>query len=237
MSSFLYNHVLCSSGYEVIHTQGTGSTSDIPAYNHDDYSQDDSKQKEYDLSGFKRISPTPKFTLSHLYISPEEAEPHFTRAHSQSKSNYVDDGYGEFLNKNFQDEDDDVKSNYRNENYDDDDSDGGNSKYRQKDDENNDDDEEDENSKYRQAPKDEEEYEHHSSYTYNNDDEPIRSLPQKDETGTNGSSKNCKVIVKGKAMCKLCKDPVSGAKSESCSFSSTPPEEKYAFIKKEKYIS
>lgn len=239
VSIILYNQVTCSSDYEVVHTYGTGLKSD-PAYHHDDYNEDSAnKQKEYDLSGFKRISPTPEFTLSHLYISPEDAQRHFTRSHSQSKSNYVDDGYSAFLNKNFQDNDDDHEV----KNHDDDDSDGGNSKYRQKNYETDEDDDEEEKevyAKYRHVPTDGENNEHHYSYTYNDGDDEfgrIRSLPQKEETETKKNSKNCKVIQKGKAMCRLCKDPVSGAHSESCSFSSAPPEKKYAYIKKEKYIS
>lgn len=236
MSTILYNQVLCSSDYVVFHTPDTGSTSDPAYYHHEDYNQDAAKQKQFDLSGFKRISPTPKFTLSHLYISPENAEPHFTRSVSKSNNGY-DGGYSAFLQNNFDKFDDEVNSKYRQNNYDDDEDEGMNSEYRQKN-YDDDEDEEDENSKYRHAPKDVEENEHHYYNAYSGDElDRIQSLSQKEEVEPKQSSKNCKIIVKGKAMCRLCKDPVSGAHSESCSFSSAPPEKKYAYIKKEKYIS
>lgn len=231
MSSILCSHVMCLSDYEVVHTSSE-LTSD-PVYHHDDYQEDSAKQKEFDLSGFKRISPTPKFTLSHLYISPENAEPHFTR--SVSKSNGYNDGYSAFVENNFQenDHDEEVNSKYRENNYDDDEEEV-NSKFRQQNSDGDYDDEE-VNSRYRHVPEDVEGNEHHS---YNGDElDRIKSLPQKNEAESIQNSKNCKVIVKGKAMCTLCTDPVSGAHSESCSFSSAAPEMKYAYIEKEKYIS
>lgn len=228
---------MCSSDYVVFHNSDTGSTTD-PAYHHhhEDYNQGDGKQNQYDLSGFKRISPTPKFTLSHSYISPENAEPHFTRSVSPSKNGYSD-GYSAFLQNNFEGNDDDDgndNSKYQQKNYDDDEDEEVNSEYRQKNYDFGDKDEE-VNSKYRHAPKDAED----NGYHYDNGHEfdRIQSLSQKEEAEPKQSSKNCKIIVKGKAMCRLCKDPVSGAHSESCSFSSSPPEKKYAYIKKEKYIS
>lgn len=226
---------MCLSGYEVFHTS-SGPTSN-PVYHYDDYHEDNAKQKEFDLSGFKRVSPTPKFTLSHLYISPESAEPYFTRSVSKSNGGHNDD-YVAFLQNNFQENGDDepeaVNSKYRqNDNEDDDDEDEEvNSKYRQK---NSD---EEVKSKYRHVPKNVEGNEHHYYHSYNGDElDRIKSLPQKNEAESKQNSKNCKVIVKGKAMCRLCKDPVSGARSESCSFSSAPPETKYAYIEKQKFIS
>lgn len=229
---------MCSSDYAVVHTSGSESTPDFADHHHENYNHEGAEQKEFDLSGFKRISPTPKFTLSHLYISPEDAEPHFTRSVSESKNGYSD-GYSAFLQKNFEnigDDDDFVNSKYRQKNVDDDVEDV-NSGYRQTN--YDDDDEEVVNSKYRQAPKDFEENERHYFNVYQSGDEfdRIQSLSQKKEAEPTHSAKDCKIIVKGKAMCRLCKDPVSGAHSESCSFSSAPPEQKYAYIKKEKYIS
>lgn len=214
---------MCSSGYEVFHTSETGLTSDPVYHHHDDYIEESAKQKEFDLSGFKRISPTPKFTLSHLYISPEDAEPHFTRSVSQSKNGYGD-GYSAFIQNNFQnnDNDEEVNVKYPQKNYYDGD----------------DGDDEQVNSKYRHVPKDDGEENEHYYNTYNSDElDRTQSLPQKDETETKHNIKFCKIIVKDKAMCRLCKDPVSGAHSESCSFSSVPPEKKYAYIKKEEYNS
>lgn len=227
---------MCSSDYEVFHTSGTGSASDSADHYHEDYNQEGADQKQYDLSGFKRISPTPKITLSHSYISPENAERHFTRSVSEAKNGYSD-GYSAFIQNDFEKNDDD-------------DDDYVNSKYRQKNDENDDEDvevnseydeDEDEvvNSKYRQAPKDVEENEHNYYNAYHRGDELDRtqSLSQKEEAEPAQSTKDCKIIVKGKAMCRLCKDPASGAHSESCTFSSALPEKKYAYIQKEKYVS
>lgn len=251
MSGILYNQVMCD--YQVFHTSDdTGFTTD-PVYNHhnDDYHQDNAKSKEFDLSGYKRISPIPKFTQSHLYISPENAEPHFTRSVPESKGGYGD-GYSAFIQKHFQDDgDDDVNSNYRQKSDDDDedvevnsnyrqrndasdDDDEVNSNYRQNDDDDDDDDNEEVKSNYQYAPKIE--VEENNRHYYGVGFDRIQSLPQT-ESKQHVNVKNCKIIAKGKAMCKLCKDPVSGAHSESCSFSSAPPEHKYAFIKKEKYIS
>lgn len=229
ISSVLFSQVVCSSDYEVYHTDG--SPSDL-VDNHDDYSQGGDEKKEYDLSGFKRISPTPKFTLTHLYVSPESAERHFTRSHSKNGFN---DGYSTFLQNNFDHSDDhdgEANSKYQQDDDEDDYDEDVNSKYQD-----DDDDDEEVNSKYQQAADDandeNDEQNYHNSY---NNEERDR-IQQKEESDLKQNPNNCKIIVKGKAMCKLCKDPVSGAHSESCSFSSTPPEEQYAYIKKEKYIA
>lgn len=233
MSGILYNQVMCE--FEVFHTFDT----DLPS-DHGDYQHDSVKKQEYDLSGFKRISPTPKFTLSYLYVSPESAEPHFTRSVSKGGTG---DGYNAFLQTHFHGNngDDEVNSEYRQKSYDeDDDADDDvevNSEYRETNDDGDDDNDDEVNSSYQHAPEVvEENDDHHHSYNGNdgNGFDRIQSSPQKK---TKHSAKNCKIIVKGEAMCKLCKDPVSGAHSESCSFSSSPPEHKYAYIKKEKYIS
>lgn len=238
----------------MFHTSSDTDLASDPAYQyHDDYQQDSGKSKEYDLSGYKRISPTPKFTLSHLYISPENAEPYFTRSVSKGSGGGYGDGYSAFIEKHFQDNDDDYDHSKVNENYrqnDDDEEVEVNSEYKQRHDSSDGDDDEEVNANYQQNNDDDNDNHeevksnyHHAPkvevvesdrHYYGVGFDRIQSLPQKESTE---HVKNCKIIVKGKAMCKLCKDPISGAHSESCSFSSAQPEHKYAFIKKEKYVS
>ncbi|KAJ6637609.1 hypothetical protein Bhyg_10340, partial [Pseudolycoriella hygida] len=86
MSSILYNQVMCSdysNDFEVFHTSGGGAKSQSlypdPAYNHDDFDDETSDarsvQKRFaSLSDFEKISAIPEFTLSHLYVSPDDAE-------------------------------------------------------------------------------------------------------------------------------------------------------------------
>ncbi len=46
---------------------------------------------------------------------------------------------------------------------------------------------------------------------------------------------NCKKIYKDNSVCKICKDPKTGDKSESCSYSSKPKAKKVAFSKHKKF--
>lgn len=215
-----------SNDFEVFHTSGGGAKSQSlypdPAFNHnfDDDESSDSKsiQKRFasfDLSDYGKVSSTPSFTLSHLYVSPDGAEPRFARSALGPKNDYVD-GYSSFLQKYF-DKTDEKQSEYHDE-----------------------DDSNDKNSKYRQVPKEVEQIdkEHHYDSVYNdNEYERIKSLSQKQEEEIKQNPKNCKVVVKGEMTCSTCKDPVSGAHSESCSFSSAPADKKYAYIKQRAYNS
>lgn len=49
--------------------------------------------------------------------------------------------------------------------------------------------------------------------------------------------KHCKVTYKDGMECSVCKDPKSGAHSQSCTFSSTAPAKKYAYTKERNYNS
>lgn len=229
MSTILYNQVMCSdysNDFEVFHTSGGGVKSQSlypdPAYNHDDDFEDDTEARtiqkrfaSFDLSDLEQISATPEFTLSHLYVSPEEAERRFTRSALGPKNDYVD-GYSSFLSKYFD------KTDEKHSDTHDDEEDNG------------------KNSKYRQVPKEVEQIdkEHHYDNAYNDYEyDRIKSLSQKQEAEIKQNPKNCKVVVKGEMTCSTCKDPVTGAHSESCSFSSAPADKKYAYIKQRAYNS
>lgn len=229
MSSILYNQVMCSdysNDFEVFHSSGGGAKSQSlypdPAYNHDDFDDDSAEAKSiqkrfalHDLSDFERISSTPEFTLSDLFVSPGDAERRFVRSALGPKNDYVD-SYSSFLSKYF-DKNDEKQAEHHDE-------DEGNGR----------------NSKYRQVPKEVEQIdkEHHYDNVYNdNEYDRIKLLSQKQEEELKQNPKNCKVVVKGEMTCSTCKDPVSGAHSESCSFSSTPADKKYAYIKQRAYNS
>lgn len=229
MSGILYNQVMCSdysNDFEVFHTGGGGAKSQSlypdPAYNNDDFddeiSEPKSQQKRYasfDLSDFGKISSTPEFTLSHLYVSPDDADRRFTRSALGPKNDYVD-SYKSFLQKYF-DKTDEKQAEYHDE-------DDGNDK----------------SSRYRQVPKEVEQIdkEHHYDNAHNDYEyDRIKSLSQKQEAEIKQNPKNCKTVVKGEMTCSTCKDPVSGAHSESCSFSSAPADKKYAYIKQRAYNS
>lgn len=226
MSSILYGQVMCSdysNDFEVFHTSGGDAKSQSlypdPAYNQDDF-EDGSRsvQKrfaEFDLSDFEKISSTPEFTLSHLYVSPDEGERRFTRNALGPKNDYVD-GYSSFLKKYF-DKTDEKHADYH-----------------------EDDDSDDKSSRYRQVPKEVEQIdkEHHYGNAYNDHEyDRIKLLSQKQEEEIKQNPKNCKSVVKGEMTCSTCKDPVSGAHSESCAFSSAPADKKYAYIKQRAYNS
>lgn len=101
-------------------------------------------------------------------------------------------------------------------------------------DEDNDDDDEDD-SEVEQINKnddDAESDEHSSEY------ERIKELSQKQEQELKQNPKHCKVHIKKDNMrCSVCMNPETGAHSESCSYSSTPPEKKYAYTKERNYNS
>lgn len=229
--SILYSQVKCSdysNEFEVFHASGGDQKSQSlypdPAYKSDDFDNDDDDtktiQKRFASYDFGTVSSTPEFTLSHLYVSPEDVERRFTRSALGPRNDYVD-SYSSFLEKYFDKNED--KQGYKQSNNDDDD-----------------DDDNEKSSKYRQVPKEVEEVDksHHYDNAYNdNEYERIRTLSQKQEAEIKQNPKNCKVVVKGEMTCSTCKDPVSGAHSESCSFSSAPADKKYAYIKQRAYNS
>lgn len=227
MSSILYSQVTCSdysNDFEVFHTSGGGVKSQSlypdPAYNHDDFDDEAPESRSiqkrlasFDFGDVDKVSSTPEFTLSHLYVSPEEAERRFTRSALGPKNDYVD-SYSSFLQKYF-DKTDEKRSDYHDE-------------------------DNDKNSKYKQVPKEVEQIdkEHHYDNAYNDYEyDRIKLLSQKQEEEIKQNPKNCKVVVKGEMTCSTCKDPVSGAHSESCQFSSAPADKKYAYIKQRAYNS
>lgn len=97
-----------------------------------------------------------------------------------------------------------------------------------------DDDDDDEDREVEQINKndDAESDEHSSEY------ERIKELSQKQEQELKQNPKHCKVHIKKDNMrCSVCMNPETGAHSESCSYSSMPPEKKYAYTKERNYNS
>lgn len=193
----------------------------------DDVDHRNKRQTGYDLSKFERISPEPKFTQSGVYISPADADRRYTRSPQGGYKNVYTDGYQAFLDKYFsKDDEDDGTDVHKSER--DDKPQKKNSNYRQGG--NNEDVERIDNHRPEQSG---------YSDTNNNDNEydRIKSLSQQQEKEIKQNPKHCKVVLKDDMKCSLCKNPETGAHSESCSFSSTPAEKKYAYIKERNYNS
>lgn len=204
--------------------------------NDDDDDNADQRNKrqaaDVDLGHFKRISAQPTFTKSEFYISPADADRRYTRSPQGGYKNVYSDGYQAFLDKYFSKDDED------------DGTDAAPAKHRS-----NDNGYEKQNSNYRQSKRgggggDDVEHidrpEHSDGYSENNNDdeyERIKTLSQQQEKEIKQNPKHCKVVVKNDMKCSLCKNPETGAHSESCSFSSTPAEKKYAYIKERNYNS
>lgn len=197
-----------------------------------DDDDDGSRSKRYanedlvDLSTYDRVPQQPAFTQTRHYIAPQDVEKRFTRsAQNHNYGNQYSDGYKAFLEKYFK-ENNNEGPDYESQA-------NGNG-------------DESKSSQYRQAPDDVEQIEHeHQSPKnraydddYNSSEyERIKALSKEQEKEIKQNPKHCKVEVKGDMKCSICKNPETGAHSESCSFSSTPDEKKYAYVKERNYNS
>lgn len=65
----------------------------------------------------------------------------------------------------------------------------------------------------------------------------IKLLSDQQQTEIKKNPKHCKIVIKKEMKCTVCKNPETGAHSESCSFSSVPTDKKYAYIKERNYNS
>lgn len=177
----------------------------------------------FDLSHYGLISPEPEFTRTKQYISPVDVEKRFVRSAPDYGNEYTD-GYKAFLEKYFDKSEQDRPNEYFTD-----------------DSERSDDDENKEteakSGNLRRKP-DEVEHIGGNDDDYNSSEyERIKALSKKQETEIKQNPKHCKVTLKDGMTCSLCKNPETGAHSESCSFSSTPPEKKYAYTKERNYNS
>lgn len=168
---------------------------------------------EIKLEDLEQISEKPSFTQSYLYVSPKDAERRFTRS-----SDY-DDGYKEFLAKYFaiseKDESNEKNSEYQAER-----------PHKQH------------SSRY-EAEEDEDDNVEEVEGTDHNSSEydRIKLLSQKQEKEIKQNPKHCKTVVKDDMKCHQCKNPDTGAHSETCSFSSEPEAKKFAYTRERNYKS
>lgn len=166
---------------------------------------------EPDLSQFDRISSHPGFTNSFSYVSPREAETRFTRA-TKGDRHDEPDSYKAFLERYFAD------STANRPDY-------GAERSEQ----------------LRLGHDDAERIDGNSrEYEDNYNDseyERIKALSKQQEKEIKKNPKHCKVVIKDGMQCNVCKDPQTGSHSQSCSFSSTPPAKKYAYVKERNYNS
>lgn len=197
----------------------------------DDEVDRNKRYADFDLSHYGLISPEPEFTRTKQYISPVDVEKRFVRS-APDYSNEYTDGYKAFLEKYFDKSEQDRPNEYFT-----DDSDGERS------DNNQSKDTETKSGNLRHKPEEVEDIDGHHRDSASDDDynsseyERIKALSKKQETEIKQNPKHCKVTVKDGMTCSLCKNPETGAHSESCSFSSTPPEKKYAYTKERNYNS
>lgn len=186
---------------------------------------------DFDLSRYGLISPEPEFTRTKQYISPVDVEKRFVRSAADYGNEYTD-GYKAFLEKYFDKSEQDRPNEYYT-----DDSDGD------RNDNNQNKEPEAKSGNLRHKPDDVEHIggnhrDSESDDDYNSSEyERIKALSKKQETEIKQNPKHCKVTLKDGMTCSLCKNPETGAHSESCSFSSTPPEKKYAYTKERNYNS
>lgn len=185
----------------------------------------------FDFSRYGLISPDPEFTKTKQYISPVDVEKRFVRSAPDYGNEYTD-GYKAFLEKYFDKSEQDRPNEYFTDDSDGDRSDNNQHKETEAKSEN-----------LRRQPDDVEHIggnhrDGESDDDYNSSEyERIKALSKKQETEIQQNPKHCKVTVKDGMKCSLCKNPETGAHSESCSFSSTPPEKKYAYTKERNYNS
>lgn len=167
---------------------------------------------EPDLSHLERISTHPGFTNSFGYVSPQEAETRFTRATRPDSQHNEPDSYKAFLERYFADSTAN-RPDYHSER----------------------------SQQLRQANDDAERIDGNSrEYEDNYNDseyDRIKALSKQQEKEIKKNPKHCKVVNKDGMQCNVCKDPTTGSHSQSCSFSSTPPAKKYAYVKERNYNS
>lgn len=155
-----------------------------------------------------RISPVPEFTKAVNYISPDEVIHRIRRDPRNQK------GHEESFNDGYAE----FLANF----------------YQPK---------ESKNSQYRKADSSEvEEVKTGVDYNYDhykpsNDYERIKALSDEQAKEIKKNPKHCKKVVKGDMVCHTCHNPKTGAKSESCSYSSEPNEKKYAYVREKSYNS
>lgn len=198
----------------------------------DDEVDRNKRYADFDLSQYELISPEPEFTRTKQYISPVDVEKRFVRS-AQEYGNEYTDGYKAFLEKYFDKSEQDRPNEYFTDDSYGDRSDNSQNK-----------EEEAKSGNLKRQKTDD--VEHIGGYhrdgvsddDYNSSEyERIKALSKKQETEIKQNPKHCKVTVKDGMTCSLCKNPETGAHSESCSFSSTPPEKKYAYTKERNYNS
>lgn len=85
---------------------------------------------------------------------------------------------------------------------------------------------------------DKKEYDYGSDEEYGSDEyERIKSLSEKQAAEVKQNPENCKKVQKDSMTCMVCQDPKTGGSYESCSYVSEPKNNKYAYVKAQKYDS
>lgn len=199
----------------------------------------------HDLRQYARIAARPSITRSAHYVSPAEAEPRFARATAADEDDYAN-GYKTFLDQYFAD------STARRPDYSD--TETRSAALTQQQNADGDEDEDTNNDAFEAVPnseqkatqdeEDEDDEQHAASpriYDQKFHDaeyERIREASKQQEKEINARNpKHCRVEYKDGMECAVCKNPKTGAHSQSCTFSSTAPSKKYAYTKERNYNS
>lgn len=179
----------------------------------DNYGKYQKEKIHKKLKKAKRIDPKPEITKSAFYISPKDIERESSYHHQRryrrgDKKEDYEQSYRDFISEHFPSKL--VRADGKKSNY-------------------------------KTAGDDAEEYQPSKpSYNYkpSGDYERIKDLSDQQAKEINEKTpKNCKTVEKDKMTCRICNDPKSGAKSQSCSYSSTPDAKKYAYVREKNYNS